>query len=68
VRQRTDPNNRRRRLLQLTPEGLALYRNLVPHVQQIAHRLFGAMSAEEISTLSRLLDDMTARIESTDAS
>lgn len=63
VQQRTDPNNRRRKLLQLTPEGLALYRNLVPHVQQIATRLFATMSGEEVATLSRLIDTMTARLE-----
>ena len=64
VQQRTDPNNRRRKLLQLTPEGLALYRNLVPHVQQIATRLFATMSGEEVATLSRLIDTMTSRLES----
>lgn len=64
VQQRTDPNNRRRKLLQLTPEGLALYRNLLPHVQQIATRLFATMSGEEVATLSRLIDTMTARLES----
>ncbi|MCC7462787.1 MAG: MarR family transcriptional regulator [Gammaproteobacteria bacterium] len=64
VQQRIDPDNRRRKLLQLTPEGLAVYRNLVPHVQQIATRLFATMSAEEISTLSRLIDTMTGRLES----
>lgn len=63
--QRTDPHNRRRKLLQLTPEGLALYRSLVPHVQQVAASVFGAMSADEIATLSRLLDGMTARLEAT---
>ncbi|MFO1410645.1 MAG: MarR family transcriptional regulator [Steroidobacteraceae bacterium] len=64
VQQRTDPDNRRRKLLQLTPEGLALYRNLVPHVQQIATRLFATMSGEELATLSRLIDTMTTRLES----
>jgi MarR family transcriptional regulator, lower aerobic nicotinate degradation pathway regulator len=67
VQQRTDPDNRRRKLLQLTPEGMALYRNLVPHVQRIAARMFDTMSPEEIAALSRLLDGMTARLESTEA-
>ena len=64
VLQRTDPNNRRRKLLQLTPEGLALYRSLVPHVEQIATQLFATLTNEEITTLSRLIDGMTARLES----
>ena len=64
VQQRADPDNRRRKLLQLTPEGVALYRSLVPHVQQVANRLFDTMSAEEIASLSRLLDGMTVRLES----
>ncbi len=63
VQQRTDPDNRRRKLLQLTPEGLALYRSLVPHVQQIATRLFATMSGEELAMLSRLIDTMTTRLE-----
>jgi DNA-binding MarR family transcriptional regulator len=67
VQLRTDPDNRRRKLLQLTPEGVAVYRSILPHVQEVAARLFDTMSREEIASLSRLLDGMTARLESTQA-
>jgi DNA-binding MarR family transcriptional regulator len=67
VQQRTDPDNRRHKLLQLTPEGVAVYRSILPHVQAVAARLFDTMSREEIASLSRLLDGMTARLESTAA-
>jgi DNA-binding MarR family transcriptional regulator len=60
---RRDPDNRRRKLLQLTPEGRKLYRNLMPHVQEIANSLFATMAADELETFSKLIDKMTARLE-----
>lgn len=66
ITQRADPNNRRRRLLRLTADGWQLYRKLMPHVQQIATTVFGKMTAEEMATLSRLVDQMTARLEAID--
>lgn len=63
IQQRTDPNNRRRKLLQLTPEGLKLYKSLMPHVQRVADALFTKMDPDEMALLSRLIDMMTARLE-----
>jgi DNA-binding MarR family transcriptional regulator len=50
-------------LLQLTPEGRKLYKNLMPHVQEIANSLFATMAADELETFSKLIDKMTARLE-----
>ena len=63
VSQRTDPDNRRRKLLQLTADGWKLYREMMPHVQQVATTVFGDMSAQELALLSRLIDRMTTRLE-----
>jgi DNA-binding MarR family transcriptional regulator len=63
VCQRADPNNRRRKLLQLTPQGWALYRRLLPHVSEVAKEVFRDLTKNEIAQLSRLIDMMTARLE-----
>jgi MarR family transcriptional regulator, lower aerobic nicotinate degradation pathway regulator len=67
VRQRTDPNNRRRRLLQLTEEGWALHRKAIPQVEKMASLLLGDLTQEEIGQLSRFIDVMAARLESANA-
>jgi MarR family transcriptional regulator, lower aerobic nicotinate degradation pathway regulator len=64
VLQQRDPNNRRRKLLTLTPKGWTLYRKLIPHVQEVADTLFKNMSKKEMAVLSRLIDMMTAHLES----
>ncbi len=63
VSQRTDPDNRRRKLLQLTDDGWKLYHEMLPHVQQVAATVFGDMSTQELALLSRLIDQMTTRLE-----
>jgi DNA-binding MarR family transcriptional regulator len=67
VRQRTDPNNRRRRLLQLTDEGWALHRKALPQVEKMAQLLLGDLTQEEIAQLSRFVDIMAARLETANA-
>lgn len=67
LQQRTDPNNRRRKLLQLTPDGWALYKNLMPHVVEVADSLFATMAPEELQQLSRLIDKMTAQLQGVNA-
>ena len=62
--ERSDPQNRRRKLLTLTADGKKLYRTLMPHVQEVASKLFDGMTPEEIATLSQLLAGMTERIQS----
>jgi len=66
--ERADPQNGRRKLLTLTAEGRNLYKTLLPHVQDVSAQLFGGMSAEEMATLSRLLADMTERLQPTGVS
>ncbi len=63
VSEQTDPGNRRRKLLRLTAQGWALYRQLLPHVGEVAGEVFRDLTRGEIAQLSRLLDMMTARLE-----
>ncbi len=63
VTEQTDPGNRRRKLLRLTAQGWALYRQLLPHVGEVAGEVFRDLTRSEIAQLSRLLDMMTARLE-----
>jgi MarR family transcriptional regulator, lower aerobic nicotinate degradation pathway regulator len=63
VVQRTDPNNRRRKLLQLSDEGWALHRKVIPHVEKLANLLLGDLNREEVAQLSRFIDVMAARVE-----
>jgi DNA-binding MarR family transcriptional regulator len=63
LQQRRDPDNRRRKLLRLTADGRALYKSLMPHVQEIADSVFATMEQDELEMLSRLIDKMTARLE-----
>lgn len=63
LQQRRDPDNRRRKLLRLTADGRALYKSLMPHVQEIANSLFATMEPDELELLSRLIDKMTAQLD-----
>ena len=64
--ERSDPDNRRRKILRPTPEGWALYDKLTPHVKVLAQFLFDTLSPLEAELLARLTDLLTARLEAVD--
>lgn len=66
VLERSDPLNRRRKILTPTSEGWALYRKLAPHVTVLSQFLFGPLAGEEAEVLSSLLDRLIQRLESVD--
>jgi len=66
VTEHRDPNNRRRKILTLTPEGWALYQKLLPQVKKISDFLFGEMSPLEVEFLNKLLALLITRLESVD--
>ena len=68
VEERSDPQNRRRKILRPTAEGMALYRKLTPHVKAISEYLFDTLSPLEAEFLSKLVDALTKRLEAVDAS
>ena len=59
---RTDPEDRRRAILDLTPAGLAVYRQVVPLVLAIEMELLSELSAEERSTLHSAIAKIEARV------
>ncbi len=58
-----DPQNRVRKLIALTAKGLALYEELLPTVKKHSARMLASMSAEEVSTLTRLIEKVISRLE-----
>lgn len=65
IQQRPDPDNRRRKLLTLTPKGRKLHDDLMPHVREVADSLFATLEPAELEALSKLIDKMTARLDAT---
>jgi DNA-binding MarR family transcriptional regulator len=55
VTRRTDPEDRRRAILDLTPEGRVIYAKVVPLVLSVERELLAELSAEERGALDQLL-------------
>ena len=66
VSERTDPNNRRRKILSLTPKGWDIYNRGVPQVRKLAQFLFSSMSPLEVEFFGRLVDLLVNRLEEVD--
>jgi DNA-binding MarR family transcriptional regulator len=62
----TDPNNRRRKALMLTDEGLRLYRIMKPQSHKVAHYLFSELNSMDIVTLNRILNQLIDTLEAKD--
>ncbi len=59
VTRRTDPDDRRRAILDLTPEGRAVYAKVVPMVLAVENELLSGLSTEE----RQLLDQVVRKLE-----
>jgi DNA-binding MarR family transcriptional regulator len=66
VEERRDPDNRRRKILSLTPEGLSLNAKLEPHVDAISEFAFSAMSPEDEAFFGELLELLILRLQAVD--
>ena len=66
IDERSDPDNRRRKILTPTPEGWELYSKLTPHVNVLSDFVFGALSGLEADLLGKLVDLLTQRLEAVD--
>lgn len=64
--ERSDPHNRRRKILAPTPEGWELFRKLTPHVSVLSEFVFGALTPLEADMLGKLVDLLTQRLEAVD--
>jgi len=66
VEERRDADNRRRKILSLTPEGLSLQCKLEPHVDAISEFAFSAMSPDDEAFFSELLELLIVRLQAVD--
>ena len=62
VRRQTDPADRRRQELMLTPRGLAVYHRIKPHAWQREWLVRSALDPDEMKEFLRLLDKVIADI------
>ena len=63
IEQVEDPNNRRRKPVQLSAAGCEGYRALVPDVRAVAEFLLGGLSAQERKSLATISHKIIARTE-----
>ena len=54
--------NRRRKPYRISPRGAAAYVAMKPHLAQVAHFLFGVLSAEDRAHLERILAKLDQRV------
>jgi DNA-binding MarR family transcriptional regulator len=57
----TDPGDRRRAVLWLSPRGLAAYGEIVPKARALEEELLKVLTSKERAQFDRLLDKLTAR-------
>ncbi len=63
VSRRIDADDRRRAVLALTPAGLAIHREIVPHARRVEARLLAGLDSAERAALERLLDKLEVRAQ-----
>jgi DNA-binding MarR family transcriptional regulator len=61
VTRRTDPEDRRRAILDLTPEGRAIYVKVVPMVLAVERELLSDLTTEERSLLEQIMRKLERR-------
>jgi len=61
ITRRTDPNDRRRAILDLTPEGRAVYGKVVPMVLAVEEELLSDLSSEERTQLDQIVSKLERR-------
>lgn len=66
IAERRDPENRRRKMLSLTPKGWAVCEAFMPDMNKMADFLFSSMSPLEVEFLSKLVDLLICRLETAD--
>jgi DNA-binding MarR family transcriptional regulator len=62
ITRRTDPEDRRRAILDLTPVGLGVFRQIVPQALAVEEELLATLNAEERAALDAALTKLESRI------
>jgi DNA-binding MarR family transcriptional regulator len=65
---RTDPADRRRAILELTPPGMSVYRQIVPRALAVETELLNTLTAEERALLDALISKLEKRVANVPAS
>ena len=60
---RVDPQNRRRKLFRLTTAGLALHREISPHMRKRADQLFALLSRKQIDQFGEIIDQLVRGLQ-----
>ena len=58
-----DPDNRRRKVISLTPKGLALFNRIWPRAQGLMRAITDALEPRDLAELKRLLDALNVSAE-----
>jgi DNA-binding MarR family transcriptional regulator len=61
ITRRVDPLDRRRAILDLTPQGSSVYQQIVPLVRAVEDEIFSGISADERATLDRVMAKLESR-------
>jgi len=62
ITRRTDPEDRRRAILDLTPKGLAIYRQIVPRALAVETDLLADLTPDERASLDAIIAKLEGRI------
>ena len=63
VRRAPVPGDRRAKLIEITPAGIAALHSVQPVYQAVLKDAFGALPPDDLAALDRLLKELLARIE-----
>jgi DNA-binding MarR family transcriptional regulator len=62
ITRRTDPADRRRAILELTPLGLSVYRQIVPRALAVEAEMLAALSDDERAALEATISKLESRV------
>ncbi|HXQ49600.1 MAG TPA: MarR family transcriptional regulator [Stellaceae bacterium] len=68
ITRRTDPADRRRAILDLTPQGLAVYRQIVPRALAVEADMLSTLTAEERVQFDEAITKIESRVAAIQAS
>jgi DNA-binding MarR family transcriptional regulator len=62
ITRRTDPKDRRRAIIDLTPSGHSVYRQIVPRALAVETEMLAALTEEERTTLEAMISKLESRV------
>ena len=62
ITRRTDPKDRRRAIIDLTPSGMSVYRQIVPRALAVETEMLAALTDEERAGLEAMISKLESRV------